>query len=259
MKKKLRYLLPLLLVALFSLTARAGYPAFRNETLKYTISYKWGLIQKDAGKATLRFVNKPDSYEIVLSAGTLPWADKIFCVRDTLVSWINRQDFRPTKYVKTTHENGRYNQDVLIYSYNGNNVTGTCHRTKIVDGKTRKSVYKATVSGKTFDMISIFYYIRSLDFASISGGKSIKANILSGSSPEIITIRNLGIENATMPSGKIYRCYHIQFTFTTDGGKSVSNPMDTWITVSDQHIPVKLVGTLPIGKVRAFLDSVTYN
>lgn len=262
MTTRIKNLIPLLALLLCTLSAKAQqttYPSFQNETLSYVVSYKWGLVQKDAATAKLSLINRPNTYEIKLTASTLPWADKIFCVRDTLASWISRKDFRPVKYVKTTHENGKYNKDVLVYSYNGSKVTGTCNRTRVTDGKTRKSVYTSSVTGKAFDMVSIFYYIRSLDFGAMAKGKTVKANILSGSSPEIITITNLGPENTKMPDGKTYHCYHIRFTFTTDSGKSVSFPMDTWITTGTQHIPVKLIGTLPIGKVRAFLTGVNMN
>ena len=227
--------------------------AFENESLTYVISYKWGLVQKDAGKAKLTLLNRNGYYEIKLAAATLPWADKVFCVRDTLSSWVKRDGFKPLKYIKTTHEGGKYNRDYLVYSYDGNKVTGSCNRTKVRDGNVKKSTFTSTVSGKTFDMLSIFYYIRSLDFGAMKKGKSVKANILSGSSPEVITISNQGVENVKMPDGKKYQCYHIRFTFTTDSGKSDSYPMDTWITVDAPYIPVKLVGTLPIGKVQAFL------
>lgn len=255
MASPLRNILTIVLLTVCGFHAGAAVPLFQNEKLTYEISYKWGFIQKDAAKATLTLTTRPNTYEIKLAAATLPWADKVFCVRDTLQSWISRTTLLPIKYIKTTHENGRYNRDVLTYSYNGNSVTGTCNRTKIVNGKRKNSVYKATVKGTTYDMLSIFYYVRSLNYATMATGKTIRVNILSGSSPEILTIKYLGIGTAQMPSGKKYKCYHIQFTFTSDNGQSVSAPMDTWITTDNQHIPVMLIGTLPIGKVRAFLTS----
>lgn len=258
MKKRSVIFISLIIATICGFSAKAVSPVFQNETLNYIISYKWGFIQKDAAKASLTLTARTNSYEIQLAASTLPWADKIFCVRDTLQSWISTSTLKPIKYIKTTHENGKYNKDVLTFSYNGNNVTGTCNRTKIVDGVKKNSVYKATVKGNTYDMLSIFYYIRSLNFESMSPTQTIKVNILSGSTPEILTIKNLGVNTAEMPSGKKYQCYHIQFTFTTDNGQSVSAPMDTWITTDAQHIPVMLIGTLPIGKVRAFLTDVTY-
>lgn len=255
MAKQIKNILLLSLLSLLAPLAKAAPPTFPNETLNYMISYKWGFIEKDAANATLKLINNPSTCEIQLTASTLPWADKIFCVRDTLQSWISRTTLKPVKYIKTTHENGKYNQDVLVYSYDGDKVTGTCNRTKTSNGVTSKSVYKTTVTGTTYDMLSIFYYIRTIDFGNMPSGKTLTANILSGSKPEIITIKNLGTENTVMPDGTSYQCYHIQFTFTTDGGNNVTPPMDTWITTDNLRIPVKLIGTLPIGKVRAFLTS----
>ena len=255
MYKRILPLMTTALLMLFGLQAKAQVTSFPNETLNYMISYKWGFIEKDAANATLRLINNPTNCEIELTASTLPWADKIFCVRDTLQSWINPTTLKPIKYIKTTHENGKYGKDVLTYKYNGNEVTGVCNRTKIVDGVKNTSVYKSTVTGNTYDMLSIFYYIRTIDFNKLSPGQTITCNILSGSSPEKITISNLGTENTTMPDGSTYNCYHIQFTFTSNNGTSVSAPMDTWITTDNLRLPVKLIGTLPIGKVRAFLTS----
>lgn len=229
---------------------------FQNETLTYVISYKWGLVQKDAGKATLTLRAIPTTYNLKLSATTLPWADKFFQVRDTLTSVINRADFRPTSYVKTTHEDGKYRRDALSYKYYQDHVYGTCNRTKInKKGKRTDTVIKSSATGSTFDMLSIFYYVRSLDFEKLTGKKVVVATILSGSSPEKIKIKNLGKETVKMPNGKTYSCYHLQFTFTTDAGKSTSDPMNTWVTTDSRHIPVKLVGSLPIGNIRAFLTS----
>lgn len=253
MKAIAKYILAFALSLFIGMGAKAAVPTFPNQTFNYVIQYKWGFIQKDAAKASLILKNNGSNCEIMLTASTLPWADKIFCVRDTLQSWINTSTLKPIKYIKTTHENGKYKRDYLTFSYNGNKVTGKCKRTKKVNGTTQTNTITNTVSGPTYDMLSIFYYIRTLDFASMSSNKAIKVNILSGSSPEIITIKNLGTENVSLPSGKSYNCYHIQFTFTSNNGSSVSAPMNTWITTDNLRIPIKLVGTLPIGKVQAFL------
>lgn len=231
---------------------------FHNETLSYVIQYKWGFIQKNAATASIRLHVNPKTYAITLTAKTDPWADGIFALRDTLQSLISRTDFRPISYTKATHENGKYRRDYLTYKYVGKNVYGTCQRTKRnPGGPTTHSTTKCSATGPTYDMASIFYYVRSLDFAKISKTTVVKATIFSGSAPEIIKIRNLGVETCTTPNGKKYTCYHIQFTFTTEAGTKTSNPMDIWMTTDAAHIPVKMVGTLPIGKVRCFLTSVS--
>lgn len=82
----------------------AGTARFGNETLKYVITYKWGLIHKDAGDATMTLTNSGNRYNIRLVGRTKPWADKFYEVRDTLISVIEKNHFRPLNYTKLAHE-----------------------------------------------------------------------------------------------------------------------------------------------------------
>ena len=63
---------------------------FADETLHYVITYKWGLITKDSGDATLSLKNQGSRYYIKLTGKTRPWADDLFQVRDTLVSVMDK-------------------------------------------------------------------------------------------------------------------------------------------------------------------------
>lgn len=236
----------------------ASAASFTNETLSYVIQYKWGLVQKNAGTAKLQLTNTAKSYNLRLTASTMPWADKFFQVRDTLLSSINKSDFKPISYSKITHEDGKYRKDLLTYSYVGQHAYGKCVRIKQNPGKKAvKTTKNCTASGPTFDMLSIFYYIRTIHFSNLTKGKVVKANIFSGSAPEVITIKNLGQETVKLPSGKTYPCYHLQFSFTTGGKKESSKPMNAWVSTDPKHIPVKLIGSLPIGQVRCFLTGVS--
>lgn len=225
---------------------------FSNETLHYVISYKWGMIHKDAGDATLSLTNKGGLYDIRLTAKTKPWADKIFTVRDTLTAKVAAAGLKPKSYEKISHEGGKYGKDVITYSYSGNNVTGQCTRYRDKKGKVSTSRKTLTGSGDVFDMLSVFYYLRSLDYARLPQGKSVKATIFSGSKTETITIRNLGIETIELRNKKKASAYHIKFNFTTDGKKKSSDDMDTWISTSSAHIPLLLIGKLPVGQVKCY-------
>ncbi len=46
---------------------------FSDEVLNYVITYKWGIIQKESGDATLSLKNKGSNYKIVLTGKTRPW------------------------------------------------------------------------------------------------------------------------------------------------------------------------------------------
>lgn len=230
--------------------------SFQNETLKYVISYKWGLIHKEAGEATLSLRQNGTNYNIVLTAKTKPWADKIYQVRDTLISSIRISDLKPLSYVKLTHENGEYKKDEILYSFSGNYTTGIARRyrkDKNVKEKMNLEERKFSASGPVYDMLSIFYYLRCLDYAALNHSTTYTATVFSGKQKETIKIKYLGKETIKLKDKSKKEAYHIRFNFTRDGGKKSSDDMDTWISTDSSHIPLYLVGKLPVGEIRAEL------
>lgn len=239
-----------LLIGFCSFSAVAA--KFQNEKLKYVISYKWGLIHKDAGEAVLTLNSKGDNYYVMLAAKTKPWADKIYKVRDTLKTTIRINDLKPLSYEKITHERGEYKKDEIKYSHSGGTTKGVAKLIRFNKGKKEVTEKTLSATGPVYDMLSIFYYLRQLDYANLSKNKVYTATIFSGKSKETIKIKSLGIEKIKLKDKSEREAYHIKFNFTRDGGKKSSEDMDTWISTDSRHIPLYLVGKLPIGEVRAY-------
>lgn len=240
-------------ILLFASLLSHAAATFQDETLRYVISYKWGLIHKDAGEATLSLKRSGDNYNIRLTARTKPWADRIYQVRDTLKAQLRVSDLRPLSYAKLTHEKGEYKKDEITYSFSGNVTTGKARRYRNKKGKWTVQEKTFSASGPVFDMLSVFYYLRQLDFAVLSRDKIYTATIFSGKQKETIKIRVLGREKVKMKDKSEREGYHIRFNFTRDGGKKSSDDMDVWISTDSSHTPLYLVGKLPVGEVRAYL------
>lgn len=249
--KKSVYILLLCITAITALSANAGTP-FANERLRYVISYKWGLIHKDAGDATLSLSRHGDRYNVMLAAKTKPWADKIYRVRDTLSGSIRVRDLKPLSYTKITHEKDRYAKDEISYSISGNTTKGLAKRHRVKKGKNVTTEKTLTATGPVYDMLSVFYYLRKLDYAQLNKNKIYTATVFSGDKKETIKIHSLGVEKIKLKDKTTRNAYHIKFNFTRDGGKKSSDDIDTWISTDDAHIPLYLVGNLPVGEVRAY-------
>lgn len=222
-----------------------------DEDLNYVILYKWGLINKDAASAVLSLRSDSGHYYAQLAARTLPWADKILMVRDTLKSTMLRDGCVPEVYTKITHEGERYRRDVVRYERDGNRVTGYAERWRSKNGGPlthTDTILHAT--GRTVDMLSVFYYLRTLDFANMQPGQTVKLNVFSGKSVEQLSVRYDGIETITVNKNK-WRTYHLSFSFTQDG-KVSSDAMETWISSDASRVPIQLEGQLALGKVRAY-------
>lgn len=217
--------------------------------------YKWGIVNKQAGHATLSLKSDASKYDMMLTAASEPWADKFYMVRDTLIGEVDKSSFRPLVYKKLSHEGGEHKQDIVVYSYSGKTVTGKCTRKKwdkkynlILDEKRT-----LTASGTTIDMLTAFYYMRKLAYPSMKAGQIESVNIFSGKRKEILTIRYLGQESVKVDN-KTYDTYHISFTFYNpdNPNQQTSDPMEAWISSDSQRIPIKLEGKLKVGKVQCF-------
>ena len=240
-----------LLLCVFSFAASHA-AEFHNESLNYVVTYKWGLIHKDAGDARLTLRNSGGKYQIVLTGKSKPWADKIYMVRDTLRCTINKNGFRPVRYEKAAHEKGKYSKDIINYGYSGGTTTASISRYKSKGGKIKTLKKNLSTNMQAFDMLSIFYYLRSLDYTRLKKGTILKKAIFSGSQKETITIKYIGLEPVTLRNKKKMNAYHIKFRFSTKGGKKSSDDMDTWISTDQSHIPLVPIGSLPVGQVRCY-------
>lgn len=225
---------------------------FADEDLTYRVMFKWGLINSQAGNATLSLRSHGDNYAATLIAQSEPWADKIYRVRDTLYSTMKKQGLVATRYEKHAHEDGKYSKDIVIYDRQGDNVTGHCTRIRQKDDKpatTETTTINAV--GTTVDMLSVYYYVRAMDFSSLKPGTTITINIFSGKRNERLSLKYVGIEDVKIDKTK-HRTYRVNFSFTSDGKKKSSDDMTTWISIDSRRIPLKLEGKLPVGKVQVF-------
>lgn len=235
-------------------TARAGDASFKDETLHYVITYKWGLVHKDAGEATLSLRDRGDTYRMTLTGRTKPWADKFFMVRDTLIATVAKKGFNPVSYSKIAHEDGRYSREDLAYTTAGNHVGTKVKKVKVSKkGERTESSARLTATGRSFDMLSVFYFLRTLDFTTLEKGKPLTVNIFSGSKAEKLTIRYTGEETVKLRDGSRRKAYRLKFRFTQHGGKKSSEDIDAWISADAARIPLELTGSLPIGKVHCYL------
>ncbi len=241
----------LTIIALLSTLGCFGAIPLPDADYHYTIRYKWGLIEKEAATATLSLTSEASRYNARLTVATLPWADHVLRVRDTLLSEMERPSCLPLVYVKDTHQGHTVQHDVLRYTRSGNEVVGRASRFK-QEGDNQPQVSDTLIyaHGTTLDMLSVFYWIRELDFDSMAQGATIDLSLFSAYSVTSLEATYEG-ERTIAYDGNVFDTYYITFHFTSNGRKS-EDPMRIWLSADDLRIPVKLVGVLSLGKVEAF-------
>lgn len=225
-----------------------------NEKLKYDIVYNWGIIWKKGAEATLStdtfLMDGKPVYKATLSARTTPFADKIFRVRDTLYSVMHREHFLPLYYAKIADEKKVFRKDELFYHYDKD---GTQGRTSLIrPGNHQPDTFSLFTPNRAFDMLSIFYYIRRLDFGQAEMGERFPVEIFSGRHVEKMEIEYLGRMILSLPGNRFYPAYKVKLRFFGKTGEKVNENMTAWISEDPRRIPLMVEGRLPVGSLKAF-------
>jgi len=238
-------ILTLTMVMLAMLPARAIN--YANETLHYEIIYQWGVVWKHAGDATLSIHKSGSGYQAMLTGKTRSWADKVYPVRDTLKCSINNK-LQPVHYEKLTHEKSYWARDVLDFKYNYGHTTahGTRYR------KSGNATIDLSAQCQAYDMLSVFYMLRTLDMSQLARDGKMTTVIFSGKLKEYLTISYNKLETIKMRDGTKRKAHRLSFRFTQKGGKQSSDNISVWLSTDDTRVPLLLVGKLPVGQVKCY-------
>lgn len=242
-----RLLTTVLLVVAMVLPQQVMGRDYNNETLNYEIVYHWGMIWKHAADATLSIHKSGNGYKAQLTGKTRSWADKVYPVRDTLKCTLN-SELKPLVYEKLTHEKDYYARDVVKFSYNYSHTNAHCTRYR----KSGTTTIDLSAKSQAYDMLSVFYMLRNLNYDELARNKNYTTVIFSGKEKEYLTINYKGVESIKMRDGSKRQAHRITFRFTQKGGKKSSDNISVWMATDDSRIPLLLVGKLPVGEVKCY-------
>lgn len=252
---------------LTAVSAQAARPSTIpvGEKLSYNIYFHMGFIWAKAGYGELSFTQAKHGGATQLhgqlAAKSLSIVEHIMQVRDTLDCWFNT-DMVPTEFRKATHE-GSYNaiaRNVYSTQWHDKNAANTptnVDSTYVTinrwrkkgkdDAKNEKKAF--TNKGVAYDMLSVFYTIRNLDYAKLTKGKKMKFVCYDGVKCQTINFEYYGTQRCELRDGKKYDSYLIHLTFDTKGQEAT--PLKVWLSKTPDHHPVKAVIALNrIGSVQ---------
>lgn len=242
-----------ILVLALALNGLAGFaqelplkkePVFKEgEVLKYKLKY--GFIT--AAEATLKvqatdikFDNKP-SYRLVVDAETSGTFDIFYKVRDHYDSFIDKSDLTPYFYQENIREASYRRQDKARFYQDNKKVVAN------------NGTY-TTPTTQTFDLVSAYYFARSLDIDGLKIGDKFKLNYFLGDEISQLEIQYIGKEEVKTKLGKI-RC--LKFSPSIKPGRifKKDSKLYLWITDDGNRVPVKAEVEILVGSVTLEIKS----
>ena len=234
-------------LVLFVSSTNIKYPTVKSksfekgEKLRYRVTY--GFV--DAGEAILT-VNETEKkgangrplYHVRGEGNTLGAFNMFFKVEDVYESYIDKTGVFPWFFVRRVNEGGYIkNQDYTFMQ----------DKQKVHTGKKE---FKVPLGVQ--DMISSFYYARTLDFENMKPGDKTSFNCFMDDEIYPLHIKFLGIEKVKIRKGT-FEC--LKFVPIVQEGRYFDNDQDVefWVTNDANRIPVLVKAKIPVGVIKMHL------
>ncbi len=256
--------LTLILLSILSINAQAQCKINNTffqagEEMTYDLYFKYGLINTKAGISTLKTVAEKydgkDALKMTLTARSTGTVKKIFNLDDTLSCYLTK-DLVPLAYNKNAEEGKDYTQERVKYTYTGNGVSINAKRYKNGEFK-----FDETITSKScmYDMMSVVYYARTLNYTSMKKGETSKVDFISGKKKVNMVIEYEGIETVEANDNRKYSCIKLTLSIMDDAFSDKKEAMKVYITNDNNRMPVRLDSKLNIGSTRAVLKTYKGN
>lgn len=250
MNMKLKFLIAVAFGIIASLTAaNSGGENYRyveneaygfGEKLEYKVGYKF----ITAGTGYFHILPDPvyregrPCYDIRFEVRSLKSLEFLYKVRDRYRTVLDAGGIFPWQFEQHVRE-GDYKRDFKAYFDQKNNYAIT-----------KKGKYN--VPEYIHDIVSAFFYVRTLDLRSMTKRDTIYLENFFGDTTYSLKVVSHGKETINVDAGE-FRCLHIE-PLVVEGGlfKSEGN-IHIWLTDDERKIPVKVATKILIGYVGAEL------
>lgn len=227
--------------------------AFKSgEKLDYVITYNWAFIWTDVGGVKFEVSEDTIFDQNVLNLKgtgvTFSFYDWFFQVRDIYQSWVNPTTLLPVYYHRDVNEDG-YIIDIK-YTYDFDSLVAYSEVEK-----TRKPYYQDTVAiyPCTYDVISIIYQARNIDFSKYKKDEKIPFKILLDNEIHNVYLRYKGKEVKRVRG--VGKFNTIKFTGSLVAGDVFKGGEDLsiWVSDDENQIPVWIESPIIVGTIKARL------
>jgi hypothetical protein len=223
-----------------------------GEQVRFIVAYNWGPVWVDAGIVTFSASNETyqgkSTIHLKATGKSFPSYDLLFKVRDYYDSWIDPADFRSYSFKRYTYEGNYTLLNTLWFDHQNQRVISN---TKTQNNPQRNDTLP--VKPCAFDMLSSIYYVRTLDFSTLSMNKRQEVKVLIDDAYYDIYVMPLAKEIVETREGKRYRC--IKFAAKMVQGTIFKGDEDilVWVTDDGNKIPVYIEAKIIVGTIKVYL------
>lgn len=214
-----------------------------GEKLVYVIKYTWGVFRTDVGEAVATLdrgydVVNGDHFHSVITGYSYKFYDVFFRIKDIFESKFNTTNGRPFYFHRDISE-GKYR---MKNTYNFNPDYSINAKVKRKDEPEKVTILKGREC--TFDLVSLFYYSRNIDFEKIPPGVDQPVSFAIDDEIFNLYYRYIGKEQKRVPGMGVHKT--LKFAARVVSGEVFDGKEELTIWVSDDENKVPLYFETPI-------------
>jgi hypothetical protein len=249
MFKKMMFLILLLFcsVSVFSQASKDDLRTLDNKAFdkgeKLTFDVKYGFVTAGIAEMAIPDIVKisgREAYHITFQVNSMPSFDWLFRVRDRYETYVDVKGIFPWRFEQHVREGG-YKKDFAAFFDQRRGVA-----------KTTDGTYK--ISKYVNDIMSAFYYTRTLDFSHMKINDRIHLQNFYKDKVYNLDVKYLGKDQVEVPAGT-FNCIVIEPLVVEGGLFKSEGSIIIWLTDDELKIPVKVKTKVVIGSIDADLTS----
>ncbi len=228
-----------------------------GERLEYAVSYKVGILNVDV--ATVKFavssakVNGTDCFHIKATGDVSPRYTWFYNLHDVYNTWLDKSDLRPVYFSNDLSE-GDY-RFRSSYNYDWNTMTVFTKAHNLGRNEIREKRYP--ISGNSYDAVSLFFNIRSLDVSKMVPDRPYPIEVVFADTVRNLSYRYIGNEKLNIKgvgaiNTLVFKC---QLADASGNAFEDGSEFTIWISDDKNRIPIAVDSPIKVGSVKVRLTS----
>ena len=228
-------------------------PFASGERIHYQLFYNWGLLWIQAGacefSVSSAIWNNKRVYQLMAQGKTQKSFDSFYRVRDTIVSYVNRDKIVPYKAFKYTHEDNWHGIDDFSFTPEENGWSVT---TRLKRKKQWKEPEESRSVHYGFDIVTSIYRLRCLsDERLYVKGRRLEMPVRLDDDEYNFYLTYLGKERIKLYGGGYYSAHAFSLTLIEGTIFKRGDVLKMWISDDGNKIPLLVESPIRVGYVKA--------
>lgn len=241
----------------FSFGQEVVNTSFTNgEKLTYIASFYMSSLWTDIAEINMEVsevnTKTQELYRLKCVASTYQSWDSYFKIRDLYESYVDKVTVKPYLFKRQVDEGGYILNIKYLFKWNSLIAKATIQKRTNPEKE-----LEVKISPNTYDLVSVLYMIRNVDFSTKKPGDLMKINVLIDAKEEIVTVKYRGKESVNVAGMGNKECYKLSVALKDESilkGKDLNN---IWLTADKNRVPVLIKAEIPVGSVQIRLANTT--